>query len=178
MKNTILVISLLLLTGFSLYYYKHQNKKNYDSWLHGDELNAKALAIDNINMCKNVPITNYLKGAKYLLIIFFEPTECGSCLNEKTLWNKISKNKICPVVGITALEDSAEFHEYMIQAGLDFPVFYDPSACIEKNLQIPDTPCKMLISKDGKILLADYVRKTDESKNEFISNLKDFIDEN
>lgn len=63
-----------------------------------------------------------------------------------------------------SLEDSAEFHEYMPHLGLDFPVLYDPTACIEKNLMLPDTPCKVLINREGEILLTDYVRQDDKSK--------------
>lgn len=144
MKKVIIIVLLSLLTGFSVYYYNRQNEKVYISWLQANKANANNLPSDNISICKNVPLKSYFNKSKYLLLVLFEPTQCGSCLNEKTLWNEISNKKFCPVLGITSLEDSSEFHEYMSQSGLEFPVFYDPSACIQRFLNIPDTHVKCL----------------------------------
>jgi hypothetical protein len=47
-----------------------------------------------------------------------------------------------------------------------------------KTLLPVTIPCKMLIDKNGNILWTDYVRQTEESKQEFINNLKKFIREN
>lgn len=85
----------------------------------------------------------------YTLIIFFSPTDCVSCLNEKKLWKRISDEKKINILGIARHIDKKELINWIKNSEIYFPILYDMESKITKMLGINITPTKILVNNKG-----------------------------
>lgn len=177
-----IVILLFATSSYSVY-------KNY--FLKKDSYFKKELEIVKSNASnlihQNIPIAfgfttkeagnliAKLKNSDYSIIVLFEPNQCGSCLNEKILWNSISDKKIVPIYGVTYLNDTTELNQFLKQSDIHIPVYQDTSAVIGKWLLPNGVPVKLMVDKNLNIIWADYVRDSPEKRQDFESLLKYFI---
>lgn len=111
----------------------------------------------------------------FTLLVFFSLTDCASCLMEHELWQKIAKRELINVVGIARHIDKDELKIWVENSGINFPILYDRDSQITQNFGIKNTPLKILINSEGKVLLIDSVRTTPNEKEEFIDLLENFI---
>ncbi len=116
-----------------------------------------------------------LNSKAYTLLVFFSPVDCRSCLNERDLWNRISKERRIKIIGIATHSDKKELKDWVENSEIYFPVLYDEESQITNKLNIKRTPLKLLIDSKGKILLIDRVRITLYEQKEFIKILDEMI---
>ena len=79
------------------------------------------------------------------------------------------------VVAIAQHIDEGELKIWVENAEIEFPVLYDRNSEVKKSFGIENTPMKILIDYEGKILLADSVRISSEEKKEFFEDVKKYI---
>ena len=118
--------------------------------------------------------SSQISKSDYSLVILFEPTQCGACLEEKILWNDIYKSGTMPVYAVTYLKDKQELNKYLSDSKTEIPVYQDTSAVIGRHLLPEGVPVKLIVNKKHEVIFVDYVRRTEKERNAFINMLKYF----
>ncbi|KRT17782.1 hypothetical protein ASU31_00340 [Pedobacter ginsenosidimutans] len=116
-----------------------------------------------------------LRKNPYTLLVIFEPTSCGSCLGEFTLYNSLKSDRDTPVIGISSMKDQKELETYIRNAKLNIPVYQDSLAFVGAFLQPAAVPAKVLVDSEGKIKWVDYVRENQEDQNIFAGFLSWYV---
>lgn len=170
---------------FLLLRYNKEKQNKLNSQIETMEYNASALACRNIGNTvidsfgnNRVNIANALHKNNYLLLIIMDPSGCGSCLDEKILWNRIQNRKIVRELVIATYNNKNELNNYLKNSKIEVPVIQDSTYSSIKILHPLATPVKLLLNKNGKIVLADYVRNTKQSRRLFLEALIYYIRKN
>jgi len=116
-----------------------------------------------------------LRNSLFTLLVFFTPLDCRPCLEEIDLWKRISEDGIVQVVGIARHIDKKELKNWVKNSEITFPVLYDAESRVTELFKINETPVKLLIDCEGKILLADKVRIYPSDQKKFIEKLDKII---
>jgi hypothetical protein len=111
--------------------------------------------------------SNEIFRSNYTLIVIFDPAGCGACQIEKTLWNEIHQEKICPVIGVTDVRNRQELGNYLQGSGIRIPVYQDTARAIGYWPESGTLPVKLLVNRKGQVLLADYGRDTEKQQQKF-----------
>jgi hypothetical protein len=176
--NTLIIALLAILSGTLLFkYLPARNNQTYSYQI--NEARNRIYSLSNTKIPQNLNLmpnksgldsnlTSQLQKSEYSLIILFEPTQCGACLDEKVLWNEIDKSGIIPVYAVTYLKDKQELNKYLTDSKTEIPVYQDTLASIGKYLLPQGVPVKLLVNKKHEIIFADYVRKTEAEREQFI----------
>jgi len=106
------------------------------------------------------------------MLVFFSLKDCAACLMEYELWNKISQNELINVAAIAQHMDERELKIWIKNARIKFPVLYDRDSEVKQRFGIKETPMKLLIDNEGRILLSDRVRISSEEKKEFMEVIR------
>ncbi len=91
---------------------------------------------------------------------------------EYELWNKISLKEMINAAAIAQHMDERELKIWIENTRIKFPLLYDKDSEVKQRFGIKETPMKLLIDNEGKILLSDRVRISSEEKNEFVEIIK------
>jgi hypothetical protein len=189
-KNAILflVIVLLIASNALLLYKNDQLKSGYSFNL---ELGARRENAKKLNN-QTIPaaagyrpihpgggsLVENIRKNDYSLVVLFEPSQCGSCLNEKILWNAVHDQGILPVYGVTSLSDSKELSQFLKQSEVHIPIYQDSSAELGRWLKPAGVPVKLLVDKNLNIQWCDYVRETADDREDFTRLLKHYLSAN
>jgi len=108
---------------------------------------------------------------KYLLLIFFTPLDCGTCLNEIPFWETIRKSfqEQLTVFGVGAYDDFEIMKQFVKNEKINIPVLYDQYGALLSKLdldRIGGTPLKVFVTKDGLILNINSSTFNDLKKQE------------
>lgn len=171
------VLCLLFLTGIV---YNFQNKITLERSLNeaivltqerlGRRLTSGSdLEVIQGNLKSNI-VDNF-QNSTYTTVVLFEPSGCGSCLDEKSVWSVI-QNEYTPVVGVLRHDHSSEIRPYLENASIDIPVLRDTSAQLFAQFSSFSFPLKIVVNARGYILLVDEVRRTKEEQAAFLKVLK------
>lgn len=116
-------------------------------------------------------------------MVFFSPTDCGSCLEDKSVWEKIHKIGKINVVGIARHSDKNELKKWIKHSELTFRILYDENGQLTthiidylKDFHISYTPAKVLVNQKGEMILIDLPRSTLQEQEEFLNLLKPYQD--
>ena len=117
--------------------------------------------------------------AKLILIEIFS-FYCPICHKQAPIANKLYKfiqqnpelSKDVKMIGIGAGNNQKEIGAYKATFRVQFPLFPDPNFYIHKKLWEQRTPCTILMTKNGKVLLAHY--GVMEDVDEFLRLIKKF----
>ena len=94
--------------------------------------------------------------AQLMLIVFFSPDDCSSCLLESKLWRDIDRtyeDSAVTVLGVTtAPVDTYEMTIFKRGRHIDFPILLDPEGEYKDTFGITNTPTKVLVDNLGKII--------------------------
>jgi len=116
-----------------------------------------------------------ISSSPYTLLVFFSPTDCASCLYEKELWKRISKEGKIKIIGIGRHIDRRELKEWVKNSEIDFPVLYDVNSQVTKKFGIRRTPLKVLVDNRGIIKSVDRVRLIPSEQEEFLRELREIL---
>lgn len=119
-----------------------------------------------------------LNNSFYILLVFFSPTDCASCLYEKRLWKRISEEGIVKIVGIARHISQRELKDWIHNSEIDFPVLYDVDSLVTEKFNVKKTPLKILFDNEGKKILVDRVRILTSKQDEFLKKLKKILKKN
>ena len=160
-------IVLLLGSGSSLWYLQSDfqdkirqvtqrlTEKNSNTWttsvsVGGDMPSFKLFALNGD------AISSDKLSTQLLLLVFFSPDDCPTCLLEAKLWREIDQtyddSKVM-VLGITkAPIDTYKMNIFKRGKHIDFPILLDSEGQYTNRFGIIKTPTKVLINQHGKIL--------------------------
>jgi len=118
--------------------------------------------------------------AKLILIEIFS-FYCPICHKQAPITNKLYKfiqqnpelSKDVKMIGIGAGNNQKEIEAYKVTFRVQFPLFPDPDFYIHKKLWEQRTPCTILMTKNGKVLLAHY--GVMEDVDEFLRLIMKFL---
>jgi peroxiredoxin len=123
---------------------------------------------------KEHSLEKVIEQKPYTLFIFFSPSDCSVCLEEKTLWRKLQGLGSVNVIGISPYKYYDELKQWITNVELSLPVLYDRDAQMTTKLGIIDTPTKILVDSLGQILLVDGVRSSPQEQEAFVSLLAEY----
>ena len=93
-------------------------------------------------------------GGKPVLFVYFSPSDCGTCLLERVLWQKISNSGIVKVFPITS-HNRKEVTQWVNQVNIGLPVLHDSDSNMAGLLNLSKTPVKILVDPQYNILFID-----------------------
>jgi len=120
-------------------------------------------------------LSKQIEKSDFSILVLFEPNQCGACLEEKILWNKLNDDKVLPVYAITYLKNKKELSQYLDDSKTTIPVYQDTLASIGKWVMPEGVPVKLLVNKNHEIILVDYVRRTASERDDFVKMLKFYL---
>lgn len=183
--DNLIILVLLILNIFTAWKFMGANKKIgiYKSMQAGQQQLYKLEHINiplhtrllPLNAALDTNLSAELKKNDKTLLILFEPTRCGSCLEEKLLWNELYEKKICPVIAVSAENNRAELETYLEESGTKIPVYQDTSAVLGRWIHPSDVPVKILVNSRHEILYVDYVREGEKERKDFSKILKSLL---
>jgi len=120
---------------------------------------------------------HYVGGSDsdFTLFIFFSPTDCPACLREAKIWQDLFRDREMlhlSVVGIVDQCNQREAEVFAEQLGTAFPVMFDAQSTLRSSFGISRTPEKILIDKEGHVLLTDSGNKTEETQTAFNQEIR------
>lgn len=121
---------------------------------------------------------NYSKepDSKFTLFIFFTPTDCPSCLREATVWENLFRDRQSldlSIIGIVDHGSQQEAEALQQQLGTSFPVLFDPQSTLRNVFGIRETPEKILVDRQEKVLLTDAGNQTPETQLAFNKTVRE-----
>lgn len=191
-KRSLLYILVLVTIGNILFWWhrKEQKKKSvFSEDIQSMKITSSDLQIKNVFTIKSdsllkpidasKPTINSILANNYFnLIVLVDPTGCGSCLDEKVLWNNLNSSKIVNLIIVVADHISNEAIKYVRESDIRAEnIYLDTSFLYPKQLMPKYLPVKLLVNRSGDILFADYVREGEENRDRFQSALTQFIKE-
>ncbi len=118
---------------------------------------------------------------KYLLLIFFTPLDCGTCLQEIPFWGKIRtqfQDRVT-VLGIGYYDDYSTFIHFVKKEKISIPVLFDEANEYSKTLNLDTigaTPLKVLITKDGLVInLKSSTFNNPKEQDKYIERLNEIV---
>lgn len=105
--------------------------------------------------------------SKPTLLVFFSPTDCGACLSERTIWEKVAQENMAKVLAIASHPDLGELKTWLKSADFSLPVLFDSTESAIEKLGIVATPLKVLTAPSGRVIWTDPARLTPEEKRNF-----------
>lgn len=153
-----------------------QNRQSYQVELASLKLKQKKiphLLLQDIEG-KVHSLETVIKQKPYTLFIFFSPSDCSVCLEEKTLWRKLQDLGSVNVIGISPYKYYDELKQWIKNVELSLSVLHDQDAQMTRTLGIIDTPTKVLADSLGQILLIDGLRSSPHEQEAFVSLLANY----
>jgi hypothetical protein len=113
------------------------------------------------------PILNLLDSLNPVMFVFFSPSDCPSCFEERRLWSAVNRSGLVRVYGIACHADPVEFWNWVRQTGFEIPLFLDTSYVIIDSMSFRTTPLKTLVDQQGRVLWCDLPRIDNQSIRQF-----------
>ena len=113
---------------------------------------------------------------KISIVVLFEPTGCGSCLDEKFLWNDIATLKDVNGVSIALHPYKNELKKYTNDSGIKTSVYQDSALFLRDWFKPDRLPVKLLVS-NRQVIFVDYVRENAESRKQFMNFITSYLNE-
>ena len=121
--------------------------------LKGEEVNLREIVIR--------------EQSKPTLLVFFSPTDCGACLSERTIWEKVAQENMAKVLTVASHPDLGELKTWLESADFRLPVLFDSTESAIEKLGIAATPLKVLTAPSGRVIWTDPARLTPEEQRNF-----------
>lgn len=93
--------------------------------------------------------------SKLTMMVVFTPLDCVECLLEARVWQKIYKtypSDKLTVIGVANSITEAHLRSFVRTKGLTFRILYDKEDEVKEKLGITETPVRLLIDSNHKIL--------------------------
>jgi len=176
-KYFIAIIAVLVSMNFAFLYQNLMLKGRYEA--------LKSKQLFQLQTAPNF-VLNDVHGVSYeleklfidsrlVLLVFFSPMDCAPCLDERDLWNRISREGKIKVVGVARHKYLKELRDWIENSDIGFPVLNDAESRATRQFGIRKTPFKILVDDKRNILIADPVRITSFEQEEFIKTLDEII---
>lgn len=176
-KDIVLIFVLVLLSG-TIYFLRNKltlEKAFNDSLTKTSEQLVQKFGQDVVlqviqgnaypDLARNFP------KRKYTQIVLFEPSSCGTCLNENVLWSVIDKEYV-PVIGIIRHSNPEEIRPYLQNAEIAISALHDRNSSLFSRFSSYRFPLKILVNEKGHIVMVDEVRPTVELQEEYLKTLE------
>lgn len=175
-KNYIYLSLLFIMITFnSLLLYQNYHLKKGKSVEAQHNLFKKAImpsfVLSNLDG-EYIKSSDVIKNSKFTLFIFFSLYDCVACLSERSLWQQIYEEMHINVIGVARHANIEELKGWTKNSGLTFPILYDKDSIITAELEIFETPLKLLVNNQGKIILADLARITEKDQKAFLKQIE------
>jgi len=121
-----------------------------------------------------------LIDSKFYLIIFFNTLDCPTCLLEAPYWSKIFENypdSLVQVVGVGNSLTKNNLHTFTNRRNLKFPIIYDKNDTLKTICKIPETPLRIILDKDFKVLDIKKPSETDFANKSLYQKIAVLIEE-
>lgn len=109
----------------------------------------------------------------YTLFIYFDLTDCPSCIMEKNVWEEIHKINKVRVIGIVSHDDETELKSWIENSNLSFTILHDKNGKVveyfKKKHNINATPLKILVDRSGEIRMIHTSQPDPNRHRELIS---------
>jgi len=158
-----IILLLLIISNLSLIHkVVSQSKKidslNFESMLNSIEVDHVDNKFPEFEM-KDLNGNIYSRDScfsegKPVMFVYFSPSDCGTCLLERVLWQKISNSGIVNVFTITS-HNRKEVTQWVNQVDIGLPVLYDSGSKIATSLNLKTTPVKILVDNQYNVLFID-----------------------
>lgn len=117
--------------------------------------------------------TVYLAGApaRYLVLYFFTPGDCASCLEELTELNRVARGHFA-VYGLMSHASADEVKQTRKNFNVSFPLLRDAEGRALESIRAPKTPWKVVVNLDqNRVVYEDMPSVTAAEREAFISRL-------
>lgn len=111
-------------------------------------------------------------NSEHTMFIFFSPSDCPSCFDERHLWGQITDRTQLPVVGIATSPDSRELWQWVDNMEMPIDIYLDTTFVIEHTMEFQMTPLKLLVNSSGTIVWADPPREPGSAREHFWEDLE------
>jgi len=174
------IIAILLAFNLLLLYQNHQLKVEGSRRLHRPEMYVRQLQLPGVSVTDrdNHPasLIDLVEANPHTMLVFFSPSDCPPCFNEKELWEQIPIRGNVPIYGIATSPDSRELWQWVDNSGIPIKVYLDTTFAIEEVMQFRQTPLKVLVNSFGKVVWADPPREPGSARDAFWKELADAME--
>lgn len=181
-RNYLIIIIVALFLFNLLWIYKNLSLTNKNKLISNESSVENNILYIPHFMVYDVATDEYINSFelfqmnKLTLLIQFSPYDCALCLTEKDFWKKISLK--FPNISVVALSYQGlkdELLDWKNNCEIDFLLCLDSNAILKSVLEIEETPFKVLVNNQGKILNISHFYLTENEKNEYEDILTNFI---
>ena len=171
-----IVIGLLVAVNLALlakiYVDRSNAKRNlYDvsSYLGQDRL-PNVLVTDRNG--KGYYLPELTKSDKPTMVVFFTPSDCPNCLDEKIIWEELINEYDINVVAVSSSPDKQEFWQWESFTKIPVPLYLDTTYAAVDSMYLETTPLKVLFNKNNTAVWADPPRLDEHTQKEFYKDLE------
>ena len=181
MKTIWYKVIIVILLGFNmaLLYQNHQIKAGSINSLISPNVYLDRLQLPDYQVTDrrghSTGLLTLAGNSEHTMFIFFSPSDCPSCFNERYLWGQISDRIQLPVIGIASSPDSRELWQWVTNMEMPIDVYLDTTFAIEHTMEFQMTPLKVLVNSTGAIIWADPPREPGSAREHFWEELGNAI---
>ena len=131
----------------------------------GQEISAALLARALEEIGAEAPL-----DAKLVLYIVFSTSDCGGCLSEAAVWDKLHQQfraEGFQAVGIGHAQSKEDLDAFVRDEELTFPVHWDRDETVKGRLALDNTPYKILVDESGSVVLTDPPNNSPRRQRDF-----------
>lgn len=134
---------------------KRLDSKDTTSWTASVPIGSTMPHFELASLNGDVISSGELK-AQLILLVFFSPDDCPTCLLESKLWRDLDQtyeDSDVTVFGITTAPiDTYKMTIFKRGRHIDFPILLDPAGEYKGTFGIANTPAKVLVDSLGRII--------------------------
>lgn len=139
------------------------NSLNTLSFLKSTDLSRKKLPFFALTDLKGKAFTSQKLDSELALLILFSPADCAVCLQEARKWQQIQQHfpiEKLKIIGIADNTTQSELQRFAHAMGLTFPILLDKKSYLKNELNIKESPVKILVDRKNEII---FIQKTSNS---------------
>jgi peroxiredoxin len=109
-------------------------------------------------------------GAKLVLYVVFSTSDCGGCLSEAAVWEKLHQQfnrEGFQAVGIGHAERKENLDAFVRDEELTFTVHWDRDETVKGRLALDNTPYKIIVDETGSVVLTDPPNNSPRRQRDF-----------
>jgi peroxiredoxin len=113
------------------------------------------------------------------MIILFDTSDCGTCLNEYRLWLKLYEKYPSNMLSIFAICTSRQKEaiiNFVENRKIKFPILWDPQRKVKTNMEFRMSPLRILLDQNNNILDIEHTLTTTEHQKYIISMIDSMLD--
>lgn len=169
------IIMLLVVLNASLMYQNWRLKTTTEIHIVEPSEYVGELTIPDLRVAdtagRSVSLAELAAGQPNCFFVFYSPSDCPSCFNEKTFWTEIAERTEIPVIGVASNASSTELWAWNRNNQIPIVTYVDTTFAVHDSMRFKVMPLKLLVNSYGKILWADPARIEPKEQRAFWGDL-------